>query len=100
MNESVSMRSSIKQKREQEVLDSLAKLTAEVEAEGYAIEYGVLGTKTTYCLLTKDDDEVVGYTFVKNVKMKNENVGKLRSLQQAITRKQVLEEREKELHND
>lgn len=93
--ENKTMRDTIREQRTRDTENQLRELTERIESEGYAIEYGNIGMKTTYCLLSKaDGEEVVGYTFIRDINYKNELVGKLKSLQQAVTRKELLEEKD------
>lgn len=87
-------REAIRERSEKDTINKISELSKEMTDQGYSIQFGNIGKKTTYCLLTKDpDEEIVGYTFVKDSKYLNVNVGKLKSLQQAIARKDLLEER-------
>lgn len=80
----------IRESRSQEVDTQLEKTINHLEEEGYKIEFGKIGIHTTYALLSKEDGtEVVGYTFLKDMKYYRENVGKLKALQQAIARKNI-----------
>lgn len=77
--------------RDQEVQSSISQLTTQLNSEGYTVEFGNIGIRTTYALIyTKDhEEEIVGYTFVKDMRYYKENVGKLKALQQAIARKDI-----------
>lgn len=90
------LREKLKERREVETTEQLNALVAELNGEGYAITFGTIGQKTTYALLSKDDEEIVGYTFIKDLKYKNPLIGKLKSLQQAVARKSLLSQREEE----
>lgn len=90
------LREKLKERREVEYKEQFNSLVAELGEEGYAITFGTIGQKTTYALLTKDDEEIVGYTFIKDLKYKNPLIGKLKALQQAIARKSLLSQKEEE----
>lgn len=89
-------RDMVRARSEADTEERIAKLTEEITGKGYSVEFGQIGKKTTYCLLSKDDEEIVGYTFIQNTKYLNEKVGKLKALQQAISRKELRDERAKE----
>ena len=82
----------LKESRTKEVDTTLDSLVSELESEGYEVIFGKIGLRTTYVLLKKDDDEIVGYTFLKDMKFYKENVGRLKALQQAIARKKIAED--------
>ena len=79
---------------ESSTLERIEKLESSLKEEGYEISFGNIGLKSTYCLLSKGDDEIVGYTFIKNLKYKNNNIGTLKALQQAIARKDSLKQKD------
>lgn len=84
----------IQESRNQECNDQLDSLINNLKSEGFNVEFGNIGKRTTYALMYTDDGsrEIVGYTFVKNLEYYKENVGKLKALQQAIARKKISEE--------
>lgn len=84
----------IKNTRSQEIDDLLNKTLKELEDEGLQVEFGKIGLRTNYALIYNEDHsiEIVGYTFLKDLKFYKENVGKLKALQQAIARKHLVEE--------
>lgn len=84
------IRSKLKERRDTEMREQLAKAIATVEAEGYTVTFGEIGQKTTYAMLARGEEEIVGYTFIKDLNFKNELVGKYKALQQAMTRKSLL----------
>lgn len=84
------IRSKLNERRENEIKEQLASLTSELNQEGYEVIFGEIGKKTTYALLVNGDDEIVGYTFIKDLRYKNALVGKYKALQQAVTRKSLL----------
>ena len=84
------MRMTLKQRRDEENQKHLNHLMQEVKSEGYEIQFGEIGKKTTYCLLTKEDEEILGYTFIQDIQYKDPVVGQLKSLQEAVVRKSVL----------
>lgn len=81
----------LKESRTKEVDNALESLLKELELEGYEVEFGKIGLRTTYALLIHGDSEIVGYTFLKDMKFYKENVGKLKALQQALARKKIAE---------
>ena len=86
------MRSELKKRREIEMQDNLNNAIDQIMSEGYDVRFGEIGTKTTYALLTKGDEEIVGYTFIRDSRYKNETIGRYNALQQALTRKSLLEQ--------
>lgn len=84
----------IQESRNQECNDQLNSLVDSLKSEGFNVEFGNIGKRTTYALLSTEDGskEIVGYTFVRNLDYYKENVGKLKALQQAIARKKISEE--------
>lgn len=94
------IRNTLKKRREAELNDKLNDLVDVVMDEGYDIQFGEIGNKTTYVLLSKGDEEIVGYTFIKNVQYKNETIGRYKALQQALARKALLEQQEEEKNKE
>ena len=91
MSNKVSIRETLRQSREKEVLENLESLTKSMESEGFSVTFGEIGQRTTYALMTRGDEEVVGYTFIRDLHYKNPTIGKLKALNQAIARKCALE---------
>lgn len=92
-----SARDYTRERNERDTLQRIEDLSKSMTDLGYDIEFGHIGKKTTYCMLTKGDEEIVGYTFIRNTRYSNENVGKLKSLQQAIARKEILDQKSQEV---
>lgn len=90
------IRSKLKERREADLQEQLNNAIDAIMEEGYDVRFGEIGQKTTYALLTKGEEEVVGYTFIKNLNYKNETIGRYKALQQALTRKALLEQQETE----
>ena len=88
------IRSKLQERREKDISDSLSREIAKLSEEGYRVEFGNIGTKTTYALITNGEDEIVGYTFIKDISFKNDMIGQYKALQQALTRKNMLSEKE------
>lgn len=84
----------LRDSRKQEVDSTLENTIAELAAEGLIVEFGHIGQRTTYALVYNEDHsvEIVGYTFIKDMKYYRENVGQLKALQQAIARKNTAPE--------
>lgn len=91
-----SIKNYIKESRAQEVDALLESSIKSLESEGLSVEFGKIGQHTTYAMIYNEDHttELVGYTFVKNLKFYKENVGKYRALQQAMARKELAESAE------
>ena len=88
------VRNTMRLNREKETLRSLEEMVAKLNEEGYEVEFGEIGKRTTYALLQKSDEEdteIVGYTYIKDLKYKIDIVGKMKALQQALARKSILE---------
>lgn len=81
----------LRESRSQEVNTSLDNLIEALANEGLQVEFGKIGTHTTYALVYNEDHsvEIVGYTFLKDLSFYKENVGKLKALQQAVARKEL-----------
>lgn len=90
------IRTEVKNSKNMETDALLESNIKEVQDMGYQVEFGKIGVHTTYALLVdqKTGDEIVGYTFVRDMKYYRENVGKLKALQQAIARKKVADSKE------
>lgn len=88
------LREKLKERREVETKEQINALVAELCNEGYSITFGTIGQKTTYALLEKGDEEIVGYTFIKDLKYKNPLIGQLKALQQAMARKSLLSQKD------
>lgn len=88
------IRSKVRKNRNEEVQMQITEIINNLHSEGLEVEFGTIGTKTTYALIYNPDHtvEYVGYTFIKNMKYFNENTGKLRALNQAIARRETLVE--------
>lgn len=90
------IREKVRKNRSDEVLSNIESIVKELNEEGFQVEFGFIGKKTTYAMIYSEDHEVefTGYTFIKNMKYFNENTGKLRALNQALARKETLTETE------
>ena len=55
--------------RKKEVIASLESLKESILAEGYQVEFGKIGHRTTYAMIYNEDHsvELVGYTYLKNM---------------------------------
>lgn len=86
------IRERIRKNRTEEVQSQIDELINGLHIQGFCVEFGNIGTKTTYAMIYTPDHEVeyVGYTFIRNMKYYNENTGKLKALNQAIARKETL----------
>lgn len=84
----------LKESRTKEVDDLITQLILELQKEGLSVEFGKIGIRTTYALIHNEDNsiEIVGYTFLKDMKFYKENVGRLKALQQALARKKLTED--------
>lgn len=91
------IRTEVTNSKTMEVDNILADKIQEIHDMGYSVEFGKIGTHTTYALLVHQEtgEEIVGYTFLRDMKYYRENVGKLKAVQQAIARKRVADAREK-----
>lgn len=83
----------LQESRNQECDSQLSALIESLREEGLEVEFGKIGVRTTYALLHNEDNsvEIVGYTFIKDMKYYKENTGKLKALQQALARKKIAE---------
>lgn len=87
------VRDVIRVNREAEIVAQIKSLEEGLAKDGWSLSYGNIGEKTTYLLLTRDEEEIVGYTFVKDLNYRNDNIGRLKALQQAIARKDLSEKK-------
>lgn len=83
----------LKESRAKEIDSNLNNLISALNDEGFSVNFGTIGTRTTYALLQNEstDKEFVGYTFLRDMRFYQEDVGKLKALQQAIARKEIAE---------
>ena len=91
MNSVTSTRDAVRMNKEIDTLNQISELEAGLKSEGWELVYGTIGKRTTYLLISKEDEEVVGYTFIKNLQYNNPNVGKLKAIQQVIARRDLSE---------
>lgn len=91
-----SIKNMIKESRSKEVDNTLSEKVSELEKEGLIVEFGKIGTRTTYALIHDEsyEREIVGYTFLKDLTYYRENIGKLKALQQALIRKEIADKQE------
>lgn len=83
----------LQESRNQECDSKLSSLIESLREESLEVEFGNIGIRTTYALIHNEDNsvEIVGYTFIKDMKYYKENTGKLKALQQALARKKLSE---------
>lgn len=81
----------IKESRDQEIETTINNTIEDLAQEGLSVEFGKIGNRTTYALIHDEshDIEILGYTFIKDMKYYKENLGKLKALQQAMARKEL-----------
>lgn len=81
----------LRESREKEVESLTDNIINDLKKEGLSVEFGKIGIRTTYALIHNEDSsvEILGYTFLKDMKFYKENVGKLKALQQALARKKI-----------
>ncbi len=81
----------LRESREKEVESLTDNIINNLKKEGLSVEFGKIGIRTTYALIHNEDNsiEIVGYTFLKDMKFYKEKVGKLKALQQALARKKI-----------
>lgn len=87
------VRDIVRKNRREDIIRELEDVVSKIKDEGYQIQFGNIGEKTTYAMIYTPDhqEEYTGYTFIKNIKYYNENTGKLKALYQAIARKEKLQ---------
>lgn len=95
MKKNTNIREIIRENRSEEVKKSISDILQSLESEGFLVEFGSIGKKTTYAMIYTEDHEIeyTGYTFIRNLKRYDENTGKLKALEQALARRKSLEER-------
>ena len=88
------IKSYVRESRGQEVNTLLDNSIKELQKDGLIVEFGKIGNRTTYAFIHDEsyNVEIVGYTFLKDLKFYKENLGKLKALQQAMARKRIAEE--------
>lgn len=81
----------VRENRKLEVDTQINNILKSLREEGLSVEFGKIGIRTTYALIHDTDNsiEIVGYTFLKDMKFYQENVGRLKALQQALARKEL-----------
>lgn len=81
----------LRESREKEVETLIDNIINDLKKEGLSVEFGKIGIRTTYALIHNEDNsiEIVGYTFLKDMRFYKENVGKMKALQQALARKKI-----------
>lgn len=76
---------------DQELHKVLGARVEALESEDYLVTFGEIGRRTTYCMLSRGDREIVGYTYIRGDLSGNRPViGRLKALMQAINRKYLL----------
>lgn len=87
------VRKLVQEAKEVEVNNSISLIIKYLNQEGYIIDFGKIGTRTTYAIAYTPDhsEEIVGYTYISDLKYYKENIGKLKALQQVLARKKLLE---------
>jgi len=74
-------------------------LETEIEGlkkQGYEVEFGKIGQKSTYALIkNKEGEEYVGYTYVANLNNSDPDYGNYKALLQATARKSFEEDKVK-----
>ena len=81
----------LRESREKEVETLTDNIINNLKNEGLSVEFGKIGIRTTYALIHNEDNsiEIVGYTFLKDMRFYKENVGTMKALQQALARKKI-----------
>lgn len=93
MPTTANVRDMIRKNRMAEIEETLNNKIAELNSEGYEVEFGSIGQRTTYALIHKGDEEIVGYTYIQgSLENKNELIGKNKALAQALARKDMSKE--------
>lgn len=98
MDNQIRFTEGLRASRKQSIANTLESKLQVLNDEGFDVEFGTIGTRTTYALMTRrdstDNEEYVGYTYIRNdIRFKDETVGKLKALDQAITRRDLRAER-------
>lgn len=76
---------------DEELAAVVADKVNHLRADGYHVEFGTIGVRTTYCFIYKGDMEIVGYTYIRgDLSKKRYVLGQYKSLMQAINRKYLL----------
>lgn len=76
---------------DEELAAIVADKVIQLCADGYQVEFGTIGLRTTYCFIHKGDMEIVGYTYIRgDLSKKRYVLGQYKSLMQAINRKYLL----------
>lgn len=95
MPTTTNVREMIQKNRMSEIEKGINSKMNELKAEGYDVEFGTIGQRTTYAMIHRGDEEIVGYTYIQgDLKNKNELIGKNRALAQAIARKDMSKDKE------
>jgi len=79
------------QKTDEEIESMISEKISAVESEGYTVTFGTIGNRTTYCMISNGDDEILGYTYIRgDLSNKRPTIGKYKALIQSLNRKYLL----------
>lgn len=95
MPTTTNVREAIRKNRMAEIEESLNSKISNLESEGFKVEFGSIGQRTTYALLQRGTEEIVGYTYISgSLDNKNDLIGRDKALAQALARKDMNKEKE------
>lgn len=80
----------VRQQRLVEIESNMNQRIEQLNEEGYTVEFGYIGKRTTYALLIRGTEEIVGYTYIQgSLENKNDLIGRSKALAQASARKDM-----------
>ena len=85
------VREVVRQQRLAEIENNLNSKIEQLKAEGYDVQFGTIGNRTTYAMIYRGDEEIVGYTYIQgSLENKSELIGRSKALTQALARKDMV----------
>lgn len=91
------VREVVRQQRLAEIENNLNSKIEQLKAEGYDVQFGTIGNRTTYAMIYRGDEEIVGYTYIQgSLENKSELIGRSKALTQALARKDMVVSKEEQ----
>lgn len=91
------VREVVRQQRLAEIENNLNSKIEQLKAEGYDVQFGTIGNRTTYAMIYRGDEEIVGYTYIQgSLENKSELIGRSKALTQALARKDMVISKEEQ----
>jgi len=91
------VREVVRQQRLAEIENNLNSKIEQLKSEGYDVQFGTIGNRTTYAMIYRGDEEIVGYTYIQgSLENKSELIGRSKALTQALARKDMVISKEEQ----